>query len=427
MMKFTAVGDTAIQRRLPKNYEGFSAVKDYIAKGDARFFNLETTVNRDCFANMESGGTWLRADPAVLRDMKEFDFNLTTFANNHCMDFSYGGMLQTIDNLNANGYIHSGMGRNLHEAAAPAYLDTANGRVALISCSADFASGAMAGVQSRRLPGRPGVNGIRIEETVIVTEEQLNVLKNIAKETKVNAQLDVERRDGYAPQLPDNVTQIKNVKFRVGEKPGMEHSVHASDRKRMEKMVREAAFQADYVLVSIHFHMATGDTQEEVPAVLREFAHYLIDCGAHAIIGHGPHLLRPVEVYKERPIFYSLGDFLLQLENCELAPEDFYEKFGLTSDNSMLELFSVRTKNFTQGLQYRPVMLESVIPYFEMEDGKLTRLEFMPIELGYGMRHSQIGLPRMAKSDDILKRFAKMSQDFGIDIRIENGIGIATW
>lgn len=49
-MKFTAAGDTAIQRVLTE-YDGIDTVRDFLNQGDVRFFNLETTVNKDCFAN----------------------------------------------------------------------------------------------------------------------------------------------------------------------------------------------------------------------------------------------------------------------------------------------------------------------------------------------------------------------------------------
>ncbi len=42
---------------------------------------------------------------------------------------------------------------------------------------------------------------------------------------------------------------------------------------------------------------------------LRKWARAVIDAGADAVVGHGPHVLRGVEFYKGRPIFYSLGNF----------------------------------------------------------------------------------------------------------------------
>lgn len=100
-MKFTAVGDMLVQRRLPGEYEGFSEVSKYIKKGDMRFFNLETTLHKgDCYASQFSGGSWLWMYPEVLEDAQKFGFNMLSFANNHTMDYSYGGLIKTLDAVN---------------------------------------------------------------------------------------------------------------------------------------------------------------------------------------------------------------------------------------------------------------------------------------------------------------------------------------
>ena len=78
----------------------------------------------------------------------------------------------------------------------------------------------------------------------------------------------------------------------------------------------------------------------------------------------------------------------------------------------------MRTKDFTCGLQRIPVMMESVASLFEMKDGRLTALEFIPLELGLGMSHSKIGLPRLAKDNSILERFAEMSAPYGTKLEI---------
>lgn len=417
-MRFTAVGDTAIQRMLTE-YDGIETVRDFINQGDVRFFNLETTVNKDCYANFFSGGTWLRTDRKVLESTKMFNFNMTTAANNHCMDYGHNGILQTIENIDDVGYVQAGLGRNLREASMPRYLDLPEGRVALIACTARFAPGALAGEQSRLLPGRPGVNGLRLKTTLMVEDEDIAALKKIAAKTGINIAKEASVKTGYTPETPEGVFDLGEMHFEVGE-PGLKVEIEQSDLARIQKSIEEAAFFADYVLVSFHSHDRYFN-EDYLPAKFAEdFAHMCIDCGAHAIIGHGPHLLRPFELYKGCPIFYSLGDFLLQLENCELAPEDFYSKFNLTSDSSMYELFKVRTKDFTRGLQRQKEKMESVIASFEMENGKLKSLEFMPVELGLGMKHSQIGLPRLAKDNSILERYAQMSELYGSKFEISD-------
>ena len=64
-MRFTAAGDMIITRRIPEDFEGFAEIAPFISKGDARFFNLETTLNREgeCPSSQLSGGTYIRVEP----------------------------------------------------------------------------------------------------------------------------------------------------------------------------------------------------------------------------------------------------------------------------------------------------------------------------------------------------------------------------
>ena len=156
-----------------------------------------------------------------------------------------------------------------------------------------------------------------------------------------------------------------------------------------------------------------------------EFAHRAIDLGAHAVIGHGPHLLRPVEIYKGCPIFYSLGDFVLHNESMTSAPEEMYEKYGLTSDDPLCEIFRKRSANYTRGLLADHKMMESVVPYFEMEDGVLTHLELMPVALGVEEPRYRNGNPRFAPDRGIIERLIKISESYGTKITVdERGFGI---
>ena len=62
--------------------------------------------------------------------------------------------------------------------------------------------------------------------------------------------------------------------------------------------------KAEVVVASFHWGL-----HQEVLQYMTEIAHRAIDAGADLVIGHGPHYSLPVEVYKEKPIFYGLGSF----------------------------------------------------------------------------------------------------------------------
>ena len=284
---------------------------------------------------------------------------------------------------------------------------------------------AMAGKQSRRFPGRPGVNGLRIDEHIEVAEEQLKAIRQIGTLSKVNAQKDIERAEGYFPALPEGTAVLKDLQFRLGNTTRYITSPNKEDMLRVEKAIYEAQVQADYILVAIHSHEISGDSKEQPAQFLEEFAHRCIDAGAHAIIGHGPHLLRPLEIYKNRPIFYSLGDFVIHLESIAFAPEEMYAKQGLNSDHTLREVFYNRSANYTRGLMRDHRMFEAVIPYFEMENGELTKLELMPIELHFDEPIWKRGNPCFSKKHGIIERLAEISGPYGTKISADSrGYGI---
>ena len=429
-MRFTAVGDILCQRRLPEGYEGFREVKDFIAKGDARFFNLETTVNREgeCYACQHSGGTYVRCAPEVMEDMLKYGFNLTTFNNNHAMDFDHPGMEKTMEYVDRTGIVHAGVGRNLHQAAAPGYLETPNGRVALIAVCTSFSEDMMAGVQARRLPGRPGINGIRIQQKLILPEEAFAVARQIGEKTGVNAQRNTSRREGYLPALPEDLCEIGQLQFARGEDYGLRESPNKADMDRVKAAIAEANLVADYVMISLHTHQITGSDKAAVPQVIRDICRELIDAGADAVVGHGPHLLRAIEVYQEKPIFYSLGDFVIQLYQVPVAPEDFYAKYGLSSDAAVISLLKTRSAGFTRGLMEDRRMLEAVIPYWQTDENKrLIRLELMPVKASKGDGKHLEGLPQPAKDLTFIEELAAMSAPYGVTVTMENDVAVCRW
>jgi poly-gamma-glutamate capsule biosynthesis protein CapA/YwtB (metallophosphatase superfamily) len=71
--------------------------------------------------------------------------------------------------------------------------------------------------------------------------------------------------------------------------------------------IRVAQERASLVFVVLHWGF---ENQPNVHPKQVEIAHLLIDAGADAIIGHHPHVPHGIEVYKERPILYSLGNFV---------------------------------------------------------------------------------------------------------------------
>ena len=426
-LSITAVGDFLHQRMLPIGYDGFQEVKAFIERGDARFFNLETVFpDESCYGNQFYGGAYLRDDEkACLSDARAFGLNITAFANNHTLDYSYGGLLRTLDAVNAAGFPNSGVGRNLDEAASAGFLSTKNGSFGLIGVVSTMGNvAAIAGKQSRRVLGRPGVNGLRISDKIVVPEEYFKVLKDIDDNTSVNAQVTISRSEGFTPPLPEGLLPMQASLFEKGDTLRYETHPNEVDMERIVYNIKNARQLCDYVAVSLHSH-EVGAKNKEVPGqFFTEFAHRCIDAGATAVLGHGPHIIRPLEIYKGCPIFYSMGNFVFQ-DLTEFHPEDMYEKYHVTSDMSVSDLNNIRTANNTRGLLCNRFVLEAIIPYIEVDNDVVTKIELFPISLGAELETWQMGLPRPGFGRGILERLQVMSEPYGTKITIrEDGIGV---
>ncbi len=419
-MKFTAAGDAIIGRRIQPDFPGYEELTAFLLQGDARFFNLETTLNEPgvCFASQFSGGTYLRTVPAVLEDLKHFGFNMTSFNNNHAMDYAYDGFLATQDAVETSGLLQAGTGRSLQQAMMPRYLDTAAGRVALIAVNTTFDAPMMAGIEKEMVPGRPGIFGIRHQQVSLVSAEELECLRSIAARTGINVYRDIITAEGYANPDPEDTLRYGSEVFRRSDTPGLETTVHEGDMRRLEDTLQEAKAHADYVMLSVHSHEIHGAKKENVTPFLETLAHRAVDAGADAVVGHGPHLLRAIEVYKDKPIFYSLGDFILELYDIAYAPAEMYEKQGLDYTESVETLLRTRSKNYTIGLMADTRMNQSVLPCWEMENGKLTSLTLMPISLAMTGEKNEIGLPRWDKACPFFEDFAALCSTYGVTLKL---------
>ncbi len=429
-VKLCAAGDAIIQRRIHDDFEGYGELAPFIMQADARFFNLETTINREgeCPASQFSGGTYLRAAPEVLSDIRRFGFNITSFNNNHSLDFMHNGLQKTLEYLDKSEFIHAGVGNDLDMASAPRYLETRNGRVALISVSTSFEPSMMAGNKSARYSGRAGVNGIRLCEKLTVGREEFELIKGLAAKLNVNIENEISRREGYLSELPDGVAEFGELRFLLGTSCERRLIPNEADMKRVEKSIYEARFAADYIMLSMHSHEVDGERKEDVPEFLSELAHRFVDMGADAVVGHGPHLLRPIEIYRDRPIFYSLGDFILELYSVESAPADFFLRHGLSSEDTVHDLLKKRSRDFTVGLMEDRRMNETVIPYWESVEGRLTRLSLMPVELVMQGNKSERGLPRRAAKRETVARICDRLSGRGVRFEVsDDGLINCKW
>ncbi len=100
----------------------------------------------------------------------------------------------------------------------------------------------------------------------------------------------------YIPRTNDTVAVI-----------GIYAVVEAPSDVVVQALISEASKYSAVQIAFVHF----GTEYKTTHSLFQEkLAHTLIDAGAEAVIGHHPHVIQDIEVYKNRPIFYSLGNFI---------------------------------------------------------------------------------------------------------------------
>ncbi|OGH92628.1 MAG: hypothetical protein A2563_03055 [Candidatus Magasanikbacteria bacterium RIFOXYD1_FULL_40_23] len=108
------------------------------------------------------------------------------------------------------------------------------------------------------------------------------------------------------PQYTYTVGEERGLSFKVAF-VGLNYTEGALDIKQIKQVIDNAKSQAKFVIVNIHW----GEEYKRISNIKqRNMAHQLVDIGVDAIIGHHPHVIQEVEVYKGKYIFYSLGNFI---------------------------------------------------------------------------------------------------------------------
>ena len=79
------------------------------------------------------------------------------------------------------------------------------------------------------------------------------------------------------------------------------------DEEKVTAQITEARKSSDLVIVNIHWG---AEYESKHNNIQEKLAHLMIDSGSDLIIGHHPHVVQDVEIYKNKPIFYSLGNFI---------------------------------------------------------------------------------------------------------------------
>ena len=411
---------------------GARALRDLLAAADFTFANLEVVANGwQGYPVRDPWGSTLTAGTQVLDGLLEAGVDMVSCANNHALDMGVPGLTAQLRELAARGIAAAGAGPDLTSARMPAYVDRPAGSVALLACTTSFAPGQEAAPAGLQLPGRPGVSPLRHRQVLDVTPEQLATLRAIDHETGLAGQrAGLVAMMGADPWGEDaDPFPFLGGLFRAAAAPGLSSTADAEDLAAISRWIRDARQRANLVVVSVHTH-EPGGTEAEPAAFVRDFARAAVEAGANIVAGHGPHRLRGIEVHQGRPIFYSLGNIVSQIELTERLPAEDYAKVPSGRPITPFGFFNARSLADTCGLGAYGEYWETVVPVVTApragDRHRPAVIELHPVTLGFGQPVHRRGRPELASAADgerILKELAELSRGFGTTVELAGPTG----
>jgi poly-gamma-glutamate capsule biosynthesis protein CapA/YwtB (metallophosphatase superfamily) len=397
----------------------FAKVAELFRNADAGFANQEGAIfdlwNFGGYPAAETGGGYPVQQPSMARDIRDMGISLVSKANNHATDYETEGLVETLNNLNRAGLIAGGAGLSDSLARQPVYLDTRKGLVALVATASTFSPSSVAGAavvrQDTKSNPRPGISPLHVRQVRLLPPALFASLRQAAGPLATN--------EGSAIRISDQV-------FRQDKTIGTVWEMERSDEDAILGALDQAKTRANLVLFSIHAHETAGNDDQPPPIPFEpmvlhkadeapspndpqpasfevELFHAAVDHGADVVIRHGPHVIGGIEIYKGKPIFYSLGSLFLDLGGRRVVNTPGGEKLVVPDS-----------------------WYETVVPVCVFISHRLQEIKLYPVavEPNAGDRSGMASIAGSAQARAILERLKELSAAFGTKVEVSEGVGV---
>jgi hypothetical protein len=415
------VGDLIIAHSLEHMMSNprFAEVVELLQGVDVATGNLETQIIDGRTFTGTRGGSTHGAEPESAEWLKEMGFDVVARPNNHANDFGYEGLVETTRHLDRAGLQHAGFGDTYWAARAARFYTTRRGRVGMVATAAN---GQPAQLGRGEWPGTGGLSPLNVTKYFVVPADSWDAVRTLRNLFPNGTGF--YARGANTEELIDAVGQRFRKAPRGVTEPYYTYEINQRDMRDVVASVREGKMRSDFITLAVHAHdfrdtkggyRGVGvpeaehlDTNPSIADYLPVLAKAAIDNGADVFQGTGVHVLRGIEIYNDRPIFYGLGEFLRQRDIGGLAGR------GDPSRDSC------------DGCPF-PAKYESIVAVSEFSGDRLVEVRLYPVELRYDSeRMAHRGIPETAPAETgrrILERLQELSAPLGTRIVIEGGIG----
>lgn len=418
---YAVMGDiSGVTPATTKNLPDFEQVLRVVRNADFSLANYEGVafdVNAKKFPVNELGALF-PSDTTFPWDIKNMGVRMVAAANNHAVDYGSESLLESLRLLREAGLPYAGAGENLREARAATSLVTPKGKVTVVATAGTYKLNFAAADGRGALVARPGISTVRTTTFQRVTAREMSQLQALQA-----------ARGGAPPgeANPPRELMVLDQIYRLGTSPGLSYRMNSFDFRDLMQAVHTARQNSDFTVFTIHAHQSdTGDDDiNPVPAdYLVELFHGMVDAGADVVAGQGNHLIRGIEIYKGKPIFYGLASFAFSGRPAGITAGQEPRIIipnppppGQPSDNSIRPL---------PGGGPPLTMWESIFATTTWSGGKLKEIRIYPIDLNAAGAKTK-GIPSFADpalAAKILGEIRRLSAPFGTKVEIEGNVGI---
>jgi poly-gamma-glutamate capsule biosynthesis protein CapA/YwtB (metallophosphatase superfamily) len=311
------VGDIVIDREKPATI--FQHTAKVLKSADIAYGNCDQTYS-DLGSSVRGHGTnsESRNFPALL----EAGFDVISLANNHSLDWGEENLLDTMEKFNKAGLPYVGVGKNNEEARRPVMLERKGTKVGFLAYSCVYPKGWEAG------PNKLGLAGIRVQTT------------------------------------------YEQVDYQPGTPPKIITKTDPEDLKSVIEDIKRLKSEVDIVVVAVHWGLHI--VPRVIPMYCIELGHAAIDAGADLILGTHAHILKGVEMYKGKAIFYSTCNFAAEIgPTTRAAP-------GNEFIDQMLDRYGCKPDPECPTYMSPPEARATLIVKAVIEEGKIRRLSYIP-------------------------------------------------
>jgi len=353
----TCVGDMIFNEQISRLREpDHRQLFRIMQEADIAYGNLEFSINGH--PELQRPFYNFRAPAEFAWEVAAIGINLVSMANNHALDFGPEGLADCLRALDHVNIIHAGAGLTLAAAHAPGTMK----------------------VQSQKT------------SFALLSYMRYWTMK-------------YRSSDANAPSLATIDPAVILVAGAGGQIEALEGPLE-SDVKNMEDDIVLAKRHNDIVIVALHnhdlsHHRAFG-IQDHTPPNDQIMYRRAIDAGADMVVGSGPHVLRGIEIYKGKPVFFSLGDFIYQYRTPDRIPIDLiHQRDGEIERPANVSVWDRRDA---------PQTFECVMLRMTINGEKLKRIELIPVTIDD--EGPLYGVPRLAgekRGSEIITALRKLS------------------